>query len=152
MKTVFEGLLSTCPPGMGHEPPASSPEASVGAFFSRDVAFTLDGTVPHRPWPTMGAMMRSKARCPPALLAPSGMLPWKRFAARLRCSRLTRSEEFPANHCGGMVPAGLQQQSVLRRPQHCRSINPHLQRLSFHLRHRIASYTQACHVPSDAFF
>ena len=132
--TVFEGLLSMCPPGMGHEPPASSPEASVGALPSRDVAFTLDGTVPHKPWPPIGAMMRSKARCPPALLAPGGMLPWRRFAARLRCSRLTRSEEFPANHCGGMVPAGLQQQSALGRRQHCRSIDPHLQNVPFEAR------------------
>ena len=121
---MLEELPCIGPPGVGHEPPASSPEASVGAFPSRDVAFTLDGTVPHKPWPPMGPMMRSKARCPPALLAPGGMLPWRRFAARLRCSRLTRSDEFPANHCGGMVPAGLQQQSALGSPRDFRFTDP----------------------------
>ena len=104
---------SPCSPVMGHGPPSNSPDASVMALPPWDVAFTLGGIVPHSPGPFMGAIVISNGCWPPALVASGGMLPWRAFFARPRRSRLTRSEEFPANHCGGMVPAGLSQQSPL---------------------------------------
>ena len=106
---------SPCLPGMGHRPPVSSPDASVVAIPPWDVAFTLGGIVPHSPGPFMGAMIISNGCWPPALVASGGMLPRREFDAKPRRSRLTRSEETPANQSSGMVPAGfkLSQQSPL---------------------------------------
>ena len=154
MSQVLDGSYSLppCAPGVGHAPPVSSPDASVVALPSRDVASTLAGTVPHRPWPFMGAMMRCRARWPPALAASGGMLPWRRFEARLRLSKFTRSDELPANHCGGMVPAGLQQLSAVEFPRACWLTNQPIHICSrFCIRHNTASCANICRVFNYAY-